>query len=448
MARQALSADQFLAGFDAGGRALPGSSVPWLAALRTEGRDRFRALGLPTPKVESWRYTRLRPFEDTRFRPATPADGMVHVDVVPALGKDGAKGVRVVFINGFYRPELSSLAGLPAGVTVAPLSDALGSGWIADHMGRVAGDTAQPFLALNTALMDSGVVVRIPRGTAVARPIELVYVSGLTDRPIMYSPRNLILVEEGAEATLVTHHVGLAAGAYLVNAATEVDIQHGGRLRHYTVEAESIDATNLATTHVRVGRDAHYEAFSLAIGGRLSRNEVGVRLVAEGASCKLSGAYLMRGAEHCDNTIVVDHLAPHTSSRELFKGVLDDESRAVFQGRIVVHKGAQKSDGHQLSKALLLSNGAEIDQKPELEIYADDVKCGHGATAGQLDAQQFFYLRSRGIPEALARNLLVQAFLGEAVEEISDVAVREAIMDKVVHWLPAQCYLHEQWRGR
>ena len=339
---------------------------------------------------------------------------------------------------------------MPRGVSVEPLSRALDgdSGWIADHLGRVAGETLQSFLALNTALMDSGVVLRVARGIAVERPIEIVFVSGLTDRPIMVSPRNLILIEEGASATVVIHHVGLGAGAYFVNGATEVDVRDGGALRHYTVEAESIDATNLATTHVRVGRDAHYESFGLAVGGRLSRSEVSIRLAASGASCKLNGAYLMRGAEHCDNTTVIEHLAPHTSSREVFKGVLDDESRAVFQGRIVVHKGAQKSDGHQVSKALLLSAGAEIDQKPELEIYADDVKCSHGAAAGQLDAAQLFYLRSRGIPEALARNLLVQAFLAEAVEEVSVEAVRDAMMDKVVHWLPAQCYLHEQWRGR
>ena len=448
MARQALSADQLLAGFDAGRGALPGAGVSWLQALRSEGRERFRTLGIPTPKVESWRYTRLRPFEDTRFRPATEADGRISLDVVPTL----TKGVRLVFVNGVYREDLSNLKALPACVTVQPLTQAVDAAWLEEHLGRVAAGTGQPVLALNTALMDTGAVIRIARETrpetAHSAPIEVTYISGLRDEPIMYSPRCLILVEEGGEATVVTHHVGLGAGAYFVNGVTEVDVRAGAKLRHYTVEAESIDAINLATTHVRVGRDAQYEAFSLAIGGRLSRNEVHVRLVAEGASCKLNGAYLMRGAEHCDNTIVVEHLAPHTSSKQVFKGVLDDESRAVFQGRIVVHKGAQKSDGHQLSKALLLSNGAEIDQKPELEIYADDVKCSHGATAGQLDDQQFFYLRSRGIPEALARNLLVQAFLGEAVEEVSDAAVRAAMMDKVVHWLPAQCYLHEQWRGR
>ncbi|MSO92866.1 MAG: Fe-S cluster assembly protein SufD [Rhodospirillales bacterium] len=448
MARQAISADQLLQGFDAGKGALPGRGLPWLANLRAQGRERFRTLGLPTAKLEAWRYTRLRPFEDTQFRPATEADGRINVDVIPALLKGAA--ARIVFINGLYRQELSNVAGLPAGVSIEPLAKALaaGSGWIADHLGRVAGETPQAFFALNTALMDSGVVVKIARGTSLDLPIEIVHVSGLTDRPIMYSPRNLILVEEGASATVLVHHVGLGAGAYFVNGATEVDVRDGGSLRHYTVEAESIDAINLATAHVRVGRDAHYEAFGLAVGGRLSRSEVSIRLAAPGASCKLNGAYLMRGAEHCDNTTVIEHLAPHTSSREVFKGVLDDESRAVFQGRIVVHKGAQKSDGHQLSKALLLSAGAEIDQKPELEIYTDDVKCSHGAAAGQLDAAQLFYLRSRGIPEALARNLLVQAFLAEAVEEVSDIGVREAMMDKVVHWLPAQCYLQEQWRGR
>jgi len=209
-------------------------------------------------------------------------------------------------------------------------------------------------------------------------------------------------------------------------------VGRGATLRHYRVQAESRDATHVTTTHVRVGRDATYENFTLAISGRLSRNEISVRLEGEGGRCSLNGAYLMRGSEHCDNTTLIEHLVPRTACREVFKGVLDDESRAVFQGRIVVHKDAQNTDGHQLCKALLLSTGAEIDAKPELEIYADDVKCSHGATTGQLDETALFYLRSRGVPEALARNLLVQSFLGEALDQITSDEVRAALNDQAV----------------
>ena len=261
-----------------------------------------------------------------------------------------------------------------------------------------------------------------------------------------YFPRNLIVLEKGAEATVVKHHVALGVGAYFANAVTEIDIGPGARLHHYEVQAEALEATHLSTVHARIARDATYDSFNLSIGGRLSRNEVSVRLEGEGAHCGLNGAFLMRGSEHCDNTTVIDHLVPHTTCREVFKGVLDDESRAVFQGRIVVHEDAQHTDGHQLCKTLLLSTGAEIDAKPELEIYADDVKCSHGATTGQMDETALFYLRSRGVPEALARNLLVQSFLGEAFEEIQSEEIRQAFTDQAVHWLPAACYLAEEWR--
>jgi len=216
-------------------------------------------------------------------------------------------------------------------------------------------------------------------------------------------------------------------------------------LRHYRVQTENMEATHLGSMHVRVGRDATYETFCMSAGGRLSRTEAFVRLEGQGAHCGLNGAYLMKGREHCDNTTVIEHTVPRTTCREVFKGVLDDESKGVFQGKIVVHKDAQKTDGHQLSKALLLSDNAGMDAKPELEIYADDVKCSHGATCGQLDTTALFYLRSRGIPDALARNLLIQSFVAEALEEISDEAVRQSMADLVVHRLPAQCFLAEEW---
>ena len=321
----------------------------------------------------------------------------------------------------------------------------MGSGW--KRISRAPGSRGtQAFLALNTALMDSGFVLRVHRGVVVEEPIEIVFVGGLTDSPVSYFPRNLIVLEEGSRATVVKSYAGLGGGAYFANAATEVLVGDGAVLRHYKVQAETRDATHLATTHVRVGRDAVYEGFGLTMGGRLSRNEMDVRLEGEGGECRLSGAFLMRGSEHCDNTTTIEHVVPHTACREVFKGVLDDQSRAVFQGRIVVHRNAQGTDGQQLCKALLLSRGAEMDAKPELEIYADDVKCSHGATTGQIDEAALFYLRSRGVPEALARNLLIRSFLEEAFEQISSTDVRAAFMDRVVHWLPAACYLQEEWR--
>ena len=439
----------FVSAFDPAAAGLPGAGLGWLEAMRKAGIDRFKSLGLPTTKLESWKYTRLKPLEDTRYRPVCDADGAASIDSVPALLGDRAKGPRMVFVNGRLRPDLSTPDSLPKGVVLQCLRDVLAADpdWVRERLSRVgpAGDD-QPLLALNAAMMDSGYVLRVSKGVEVEQPIEVVFIGGLTDEPVASFPRNLIVLEEGARATVVKHYAGRGVGAYLTNAVTQVDIGPGAQLCHYRVQAETRDATHLSAVRARIDRDATYDGFSLAIGGRLSRNEISVRLEGRGAHCGVNGAYLMRGSEHCDNTTLIEHLVPDTTCREVFKGVLDDESRAVFQGRIVVHKDAQRSDGHQLCKTLLLSTGAEIDAKPELEIYADDVKCSHGATTGQMDEQALFYLRSRGVPEALARNLLVQSFLGEALDEIKSEDVRDALRDKVVHSLPAVCFLAEEWR--
>ena len=439
----------FVDDFDATRPGLPGADLSWLKDIREAGIERFSDLGLPTPKLEDWKYTRLRPLEDTVYQPITEEDGMAVIDHVPSLLPDPGGRPRLVFVNGRMRPSFWIVGDLPDGVHLEYLRDVLmhTPEWAEAHIGRLHGDAeGQSLVALNTAMMDSGFVLRVDAGVKVEQPLEVVFIGGLTDHPVAYFPRNLIVLGEGAEATVVKHYVGMGVGAYFANTVTEIDIGEGARLNHYKVQAETLDATHLSTTHVHVAKDATYEYFNLSIGGRLSRNEVSVRLEGEGAHAGLNGAYLMRGSEHCDNTTMIEHLAPHTTCREIFKGVLDDQSRAVFQGRIIVRKEAQGTDGHQLCKTLLLSTGAEIDVKPELEIYADDVKCSHGATTGQIDETALFYLRSRGIPKALARNLLVQSFLGEALDEISNEEVRLAFTDKVLHWLPAACFLSEEWR--
>ncbi|MEK9722124.1 MAG: Fe-S cluster assembly protein SufD [Rhodospirillaceae bacterium] len=439
-------ADAFVAAFELALPSLPGQGVAWLDRLRQGGIERFRDLGLPGAKVEDWKYTRLRPLEDTAYRPVAATDGSAAVDHLPTLFPDAAVA-RIVFVNGCLRDDLTRLSGLPKGVTVESLGQAVArdSEWVERHLGRVAVAENRSLLALNTAMMNSGVVIRVARNVAVETPIEVVYVAGLTDQPVAYYPRNLIVLEEGAAATIVKHYAGIGVGAYFANSVSEISVGANARLRHYRVQTESMEATHLGALHVRVGRDATYETFGLSAGGRLSRNECLVRLEGEGAHCGVNGAYLMKGREHCDNTTLIEHTVPHTTCREVFKGVLDDEARGVFQGKIVVHKDAQKTDGQMLTKTLLLADGAEMDAKPELEIYADDVKCSHGATSGRLDETALFYLRSRGIPEALARNLLVRSFVAEAIAEVSDLAVREALADIVVHKLPAQCYLAEEW---
>lgn len=433
----------FISGFGAGRPGLPGDGLAWLKTLRQDGFEKFNSLGLPTPKLESWKYTRLKPLEDTRFQPVTDEDGMAVLDTVPSLLPDPGGRPRLVFVNGRMRPSFWIEGDLPDGVHLECLRDVLtrAPDWAEEYLGRLTGDDAQALVQLNMAMMDTGFVLRVEPGVIVKTPIEVVYIGGLTAHPVAYFPRNLIVLGEGAQATVVKHHVGLGVGAYFANSVTEVDLGPGARLRHYKVQAEAKEATHIDTIRVRVERDATYESFSLSIGGRLSRNEVTVRLEGEGAHCAINGAYLMRGSEHCDNTTQIDHLVPNTTSREVFKGVLDDESRAVFQGRIVVHRDAQHTDGYQLCKTLLLSTGAEIDVKPELEIYADDVKCSHGATVGELDGEAMFYLMSRGIAYDAARRILVEAFVSEALSEIRLSQVAEDFSAHVRKWLGANIQL-------
>ena len=419
---------------------LPGADLLWLTELRESGISQFRRRGLPTPQRESWKYTNLRALNKVAFAasaPAASAAGPIAPERIPSLLPSGGPVRRLVLTEGRFSPELSSIGELPAGVTLEPLAQAIrrDPGGLQSYLGRIAHPVGQPMLALNTALMEDGVVLRVGRGAILSEPVEVLHLGGLSDVPVAYHPRLLVILEADSRAVLVEHFAGLGEAAYFANAATEIRVAEGARLDHIKVQAEGPAATHLASCHVWLDRQATFISFSLALGANLSRNEVHVRLEGESARCRVNGAYLMRGKQHCDNTTLIEHLKPETSCREVFKGVLDDQSRGVFQGRIMVHRGADKTDGHQLSKALLLSDRAEIDAKPELEIYADDVKCSHGATAGDIDEEALFYLRARGIPEARARSLLIQAFLDEALDEIGIPALHEALLSRVADWL-------------
>jgi len=438
----------FVPGLDFERPGLPGAGLSWLKAVRQEGIKRFNDLGLPTQKMEGWKYTSLKPLEDSSFYHVNDEEGTVAVDKVPSLLPGVCEWPRLVFVNGFIRPSFEIKGNLPDGVQLNHLSDVLAKEpeWAKKYLGQFKDHNGLALVQLNAAMMDTGYVLRVEPGIVVEKPIEIVFIGGVAEKSVAYFPRNLIVLGERAQATVIEHHAGIGIGAYFSNTVTKIHLGAGSKLNHYKVQAENRDAVHLGTLQALVARDATYDSFTLSIGGRLSRNEVLVRLEGPGAHAGVNGGYLMRGNEHCDNTTVIEHLAPNTTSREVFKGVLDDQSRAVFQGRIVVHKNAQKTDGHQLCKTLLLSSGAEIDVKPELEIYADDVKCSHGATTGQIDENALFYLRSRGIPEALARNLLVQSFLGDALEEVSQEDIRKALTSKVLHWLPAACFLSDEWR--
>ncbi|NNG03098.1 MAG: Fe-S cluster assembly protein SufD [Inquilinus sp.] len=406
---------------------LPGGGLAWADALRTNGLARFRALGVPSRKVESWKYTDVRKLAARDYAPA-PA----HVDGLSAVLRDEVEAAAaaehsLVFVNGGLRRDLSKTGGLPNGATLESTGELLAAGdaLLAEQLGRVGDADDQAFLSLNAALMRDGFVLRLAPDTVVEAPIRVAFLTDHADGPVATHPRNLVVVGDNAQATLVEIHRGLNGVEYFSNAVTEISVGAGARLHHYKLQDEGDAALHLANSPVRLGRDTTYDSFILSFGALMARNDIRAELAAPGIDCRLSGAYVARGRQHMDTTTAIDHAVPDCRSREVYAGVLDDQARGVFQGKIVVRRDAQRTDGHQLNRALLLSKGAEIDSKPELEIYADDVKCSHGATAGEIDADALFYLRARGIDADVARALLIEAFLMESLQEVQVEAVRE-----------------------
>ncbi len=411
--------------------ALPGDGVAWLEAARADAMRRFTETGVPTRKVEAWKYTDLRPLEKADLAPAEPmAEAIAEV---PALAAEPA--ARLVFVDGFLRDDLSQIAALPTGVTVRGLAQILADepALVEGRLGAAGGE-AMPLAALNTALTADGAVVRIGAGVTVERPIELVFLA--TGRAeVAYHPHHVVIAEVGSRATVIEHHVGLGDARYFANHAAEWVVEEGAHLKRVKIQREGAGAVHVAAAAADVARDGRLDSFVLQTGGALARDELHVALSEEGATANLDGTYLGRGKQHIDNTTVIDHLRPETHSNEVYKGVLDDKARAVFQGRIEVRPDARRIEGHQLNKTLLLSEGAEIDTKPELKIYADDVKCSHGAAAGELDPDQMFYLRARGIPERQARMMLVEAFLQEVVDGAELGELAEPVGRIITEWM-------------
>ena len=418
--------------------ALPGADLPWLKTLRQEAIARFSALGLPSPRVEAWKYTNLSTLAKQPFVPVDGADIAVSpADVAALLPPEDGPSYRMVFVNGRLRPELSAVGELPPNVRLCGLAQALTDepAQLEPHLGRVAALNGHALVALNTAFMEDGCLIQVPRDEALEAPIHLIFLGRPGATPPAYHPRIVVIAELGSRVTLIESHVGAGQGVYWSNPVTEIRAEPGAVVGHYKFQDEGPGAYHIARTDVALAAGSRYESFVMAVGAGLSRNEIRVALGGEGADCRLFGGYMMRGRQHVDNTTRIDHLVPGCTSRETYTGVLDNRSRGVFQGQIVVHKGAQKSDGRQLSRTLLLSREAEIDTKPELEIYADDVTCSHGAAVGELDDDQLFYLRTRGIDEAAARGLLIEGFMGELADEIGFAPARDRMLATVSAWL-------------
>lgn len=409
---------------------------PWLAAMRSRAIERFQAVGFPTLKDEAWRYTNVAPVAKTEFSHA-PGDG-VSADDVAGIAFPGYEGAQAVFVNGRLSPELSSIDHLPEDVRLSALSDALEEDpkFLEAHLGNHASVERNPFAALNAALFEDGAVLRIARRAVVEDPIHLLFVSRPGDGPAVTHPRNLIVLEEGSEATVIEDYAGWAPDVYLTNAVTEAVLNEDAKLDHYKVQRESEAGYHVATLQVHQDRMSRASDLSLSFGGALVRNDVNSWFADEGGELALNGLYVVGGTQHVDNHTQIDHAKPHCTSSELYKGVLNGRARGVFYGNVTVHPDAQKTNAIQTNKNLLLSEQALVDSIPGLKIFANDVKCKHGSTIGQLDKGQVFYLQSRGLDETTARSLLTYAFASELVRTIRVDAVRRALDDWVLSRLP------------
>jgi len=414
--------------FAAARSTLPGKGA--LAGLREAAFNRFAATGLPHRRIEEWKFTDLRALMREAKPLAGPAGVKPKGDIAPILS--GVEAQHVAIVNGRYEPSWSDLKGGDAGVTIEGVFEFLAES--PDYrLGQVPGSD-DPAHWLNTAFMSGGVALRVRRGVAAARPIHIAHVFSGSAGAAMY-PRVVVIVEPGAQATLIESFSGPEGVDYQVISALELVIGDHARLDRIQIGCDGGAALRVSSLGATVGAKAGYRDFTFTLGGAVVRNQSFVRFAGEGTEAALGGASLLKGRQHVDNTLVINHAAGGCVSRERFKSVLDGESHGIFQGKIIVEPHAQKTDAKMMTRALLLSDAAEADNKPELEIFADDVICGHGATTSAPDAALKFYLMSRGIPAAEAEALLIQAFIDEAIEEVAHEGVRKALMFAALKWL-------------
>jgi Fe-S cluster assembly protein SufD len=422
------------------------SQPTWLLPIRKAGLARFSELGLPTLHDEDWRFTNIAAIAKLPFKPAFDGVDALAVDALKDFAFAKQAGSRLVFVNGHFAPNLSSVNNLPAGVKAGNLAAALASdaAFLEKHLGRYAASADNGFSALNQAFFLDGGFVHVPAGKVVAEPIQFVYVSTAKQNGATFHPRNLVIAEANSQVTILESYVALGGAGYFTNAVTELFAGENAQLEFVKFQDEAADAFHMAAFHGEFGRASHVNVHSFALGAKLSRNNIRTKLAGEGLECILNGLYLTRNEQLADHHMVVEHAQPHCASHEYFNGILDDKSKGVFHGRILVQPIAQKTDAKQTNKNLLLSDDACADTKPQLEIYADDVKCTHGATIGQLNEESIFYLRTRGIGPETARRMLIHAFAGEIIERIKHEPAREELDKLVWERLEANPHLAEK----
>lgn len=420
----------------------------WLQTLRESSFAEFERAGFPNVKQEDWKYTNVTPIARANFIPVLTANGTElnkganHSGLAPFI-YDEARASRLVFVNGMFRAELSSKSALPEGVVAVDLREALRDG---EHEKTVREYLEHPvlangFAALNTALFTSGLFLRIPRGLTVEVPIHLLFVGeGATEAtPPAAFPRVMIVADENSSASIIESYASPSDDSvYLTNAIVDLSLAQGAHLQHYKIQRESMSAFHVAATRAELGPHSGYHTTTINFGAALSRHDIRVQMDHVGAECSVDGLYMIDGAQHTDTHSLIDHRQPHCTSRQLYKGILDGKSRAVFNGKVFVRHGAQQTDAQQTNKNLLLSNQAQVDTKPQLEIFADDVKCTHGAAIGQIDEEEMFYLESRGINPALAKNMLTYGFAEEVIEKIGIASIRRTLDEAVLNRLHSE----------
>ncbi|NLX12388.1 MAG: Fe-S cluster assembly protein SufD [Phycisphaerales bacterium] len=437
--------DHYVEGFDRLESQASSARAAWLHPVRKAAIASFSEHGFPTIRDEEWRHTNIAPIAGRRYQRSDHAPREISAGELEPFDVPGLAGCRLVWVNGVWTPQLSTFGKLPVGTYVG----SIGRAWMSHpallkgHLAHYAGYRPHAFVALNTAFLTDGALIHLPRGADLTEPIHLMFVSAPDGQLEVSYPRVLIVAESDSQAVVIEHYVGPPGGEYLTNAVTEIVAGDGVILDHYKIQQESTSAAHMATLALRQGRGSSIRSHSIAFGGGLVRNDVQAVLDGEGAECVLNGLSVLDGRQHVDHHLVVDHAQPHGASREYYKTIADGKSHGVFSGRIIVRPGAQKTDAKQTNKNLLLSEEALVDTKPQLEIFADDVKCTHGATIGQLDTDAMFYLRSRGVTEPAARGLLTYAFAAESLQAVRVEPLRQRLAELLVSRLPQG----EQLRG-
>ena len=426
--------DSYLAAFERLIEPSAGKHPSWVFPIRKAGIASFAELGFPTLRHEDWRFTNVGPLTKLPFKPIVEPDLRgVTTETLSKFTFARMPGSRLVFVDGHYSEALSTLRTLPDGVKAGSLATALAndSSLLEKNLAQHAQTGDNAFAALNTAFFHDGAFIYVPPGQALPEPVQLLFISTATEAGATTHPRNLIIADRGAQLTLIESYVSTANAPYLTNAVTEFVVGDSAIVEHLKFQDESLEAYHIATLHADLGRRCNFISHSFALGARLSRNNIRTRLIGEGLECILNGLYLTKGEQLADHHMIVEHVKPRCASHEYFNGILDDRSKGVFHGRILVRPEAQKTDAKQTNKNILLSDEATADTKPQLEIYADDVKCTHGATVGQLNPESIFYLRARGIGLDTARQMLIHAFAGEIIDRVKCEPAREEI-DKLI----------------